>query len=86
MRTLLIIVAGLLLLGAFLFTGSRMGGATAMVTAAKLFIPLWLVAALINMGFGVVRAGYSVVDETPIALVIFAVPAVAAAIVWWKFS
>ena len=86
MRTLMIIVAGLLLLGAFLFAGSRMGDANTMGTAAKFFIPVWLVAALINMWFGVVRAGYSVAEELPILLVIFAVPAAAAIFVWWKFS
>jgi len=31
-------------------------------------------------------AGYSVAEELPIFLVIFALPAAAAAFVWWKFS
>jgi hypothetical protein len=82
---LVIIIAGLLLLGIFLFAGSRIGDASAMVTAAMLFIPLWLVAALVNMWIGVARAGYSVAEEFPIFLVIFAVPATAALFIWWKF-
>lgn len=82
MRTAIIIVGGLVLLGAFLFAGSKFGGSAA--TAAKIFIPLWLAIALGNMWIGVARAGYSVAEELPILLVIFAVPAAAAAVAWWK--
>ena len=57
-----------------------------MVTAAKIFIPVWLVAALVNMWIGVSRAGYSVMEELPIFLAIFAIPGIAAAFIWWKFS
>jgi hypothetical protein len=57
-----------------------------MVTATQIFIPVWLAAALINMWIGVSRAGYSVAEELPIFLAIFAIPAVVAAFVWWKFS
>ena len=86
MRTLVIIVIGLLLLGLFLLAGSRLGGAGTTVTAAKLFIPLWLAVAGINMWFGVARAGYSFADELPIFLLIFAVPAAVSLFVCWKFS
>lgn len=84
MRTAIIIVGGLVLLGVFLFLGSRLGGASGLATAAKIFIPLWLAAALVNMWIGVARAGYSVAEELPIMLAIFAVPALAAAFAWWK--
>jgi hypothetical protein len=87
MRTVVIIVGGLVFLGVFVLAGKWLGGSTqAMVTAAKLFIPAWLVAALINMWIGVARAGYSVVEELPILLVIFVVPAAAAVFIWWKYS
>jgi hypothetical protein len=56
------------------------------VTAAKFFIPAWLAVALINMWIGVSRAGYSVADEFPIFLAIFAIPAAVAVFVWWKYS
>jgi hypothetical protein len=56
------------------------------MTAAKFFIPVWLAVALVNMWLGVSRAGYSVADELPIFLVIFAIPAAAAAFIWWRFS
>jgi len=89
MRTAIIILGGFLLLGICLLAGRFTGGAAAtaaMATAAKVFIAIWLVAAGINMWIGVAKAGYSVVEELPIFLLIFALPAGAAAFVWWKFS
>ena len=50
------------------------------------FAPVWLALALINMWIGVARAGYSISEELPIFLVIFALPGLAAAFLWWKFS
>jgi hypothetical protein len=38
------------------------------------------------MWVGVNRAGYSVTEELPIFLLIFAIPAGVASFVWWKFS
>ena len=86
MRSAIIIVGGLLLFGIFVVVARFVGGTQAIVMAAKLFIPVWLVAALINMWIGVARAGYSVAEELPIFLLIFAVPAVVAAFLWWKLS
>jgi hypothetical protein len=87
MRSIIIILGGLVVLGLFALVGWRFAGGTqSMVTAAQIFIPVWLVGALINMWIGVSRAGYSVAEEFPIFLAIFAVPAVVAAFVWWKFS
>ena len=88
MRSSLIIIGGLLLLGVLVLGGRWMGGGATqpMVTAAKLFLPVWLVLAAINMGIGVSTAGYSVAEELPIFLAVFGVPAVVAAIIWWKFS
>jgi hypothetical protein len=87
MRTFVIIVGGLLILGLFALAGWRLGGgAQSMVTAAKIFIPVWLVAALINMWIGVSRAGYSIAEELPIFFVIFIIPAAVAVFIWWRFS
>jgi len=88
MRTVTIIVGGQLLLGLFVLVGRRLGGDTtqSMVTAAKVFLPVWLVAALINMWIGVSRAGYSVAEELPIFLAIFTIPAIAAALIWWRLA
>ena len=88
MRTFVIILGGLLLLGLCLLAARWLGGTgtDTMVTAAKIFIPIWLGAALVNMWMGVARAGYSVAQELPIFLLIFAIPAVVAVFIWWKFS
>jgi hypothetical protein len=86
MRTIIIIVIGLVVLGVLVLGARFIGGAGAMVTGAKVFIAIWLVAALVNMWVGVSRAGYSVAEELPIFLVIFAIPAGIAALVWWKLS
>jgi surface polysaccharide O-acyltransferase-like enzyme len=88
MRTVVIIVGGLLLLSLFVFVGRVLGGGAtqSMVTAAKVFLPVWLVAALVNMWIGVSRAGYSVAEELPIFLAIFLIPGIAAALIWWKLS
>jgi hypothetical protein len=57
-----------------------------MAAAARWFVPIWLIGAAINMWFGVARAGYSVAEETPIFLVVFAVPAAVAILVVWSLS
>ncbi len=87
MRTVIIIVAGLAILGVFALSGWRLGGdARSMRIAAGIFIPVWLIASLVNMWLGVSRAGYSVAEELPIFLVIFIIPAAVAAAVWWRYS
>ena len=87
MRTVIIIAAGLIIGALFLFAGRLIGrGPETMALGAKLFIALWFVAAAANMWMGVAKAGYSFMDELPIFLVIFAVPAAAAGFVWWKYA
>jgi len=87
MRTMIIIFGGLLLLGLVLVVGRWIGGTGTgpMLTATKVFLPIWLVVALVNMWMGVAQAGYSVTEELPIFLLIFAVPAALAVFVLWKF-
>ncbi|HEU4343032.1 MAG TPA: hypothetical protein VFU31_15875 [Candidatus Binatia bacterium] len=87
MRTTLIIVGGFILIGLSLLAARWIGGTgtSAMVRAAKVFIPIWFVVALVNMWMGT-RAGYSVAEELPIFLLIFAAPAAAALFIWWKLS
>ena len=88
MRTAVIILGGFLLLGLCLLAGRWLGGSSgaALDTAARIFIPIWLAAALLNMWVGVARAGYSTSEELPIFLLIFALPAGVAAFAWWKLS
>jgi hypothetical protein len=89
MHTIKVIAGGLVLLGLCLLIGRWLGGPTPAVglaTGAKLFIPLWLIAAGINMWIGVSKAGYSVADEAPVFVVVFAVPAAVALLVLWMVS
>lgn len=86
MRTGLFLLAGFLLLGACvilakLFSTHHPG---APGTAIAVYVVLWLVVAAFNMWVGVAKAGYSVGEELPIFLLIFGVPAAAAAILHWK--
>jgi hypothetical protein len=46
----------------------------------------WLAATVFNLWVGVSHAGYSVREELPILLLLFAVPAVVALLVRWKFT
>ena len=86
MRSAIIIVGGLVILGIAVAVAWRLGGPQSALIAAKLFLVGWLVVALLNMWLGVSRAGYSVGEELPIFLLIFAVPAAAAALLWWRLS
>jgi len=85
MRTLIIIGAGFALLGLMLGAGWIAGGGAKLKVAALLFIGLWFIAAAVNMYVGVTRAGYSFKEELPIFLLIFAVPAIVAGLLRFRF-
>ena len=86
MRTLMFLLGGFLLLGACLGVARLMSGgsADAMRSAAIVFAALWFAVAAINMGIGVMKAGYSVAEELPIFLLIFILPAAVAVFLRWK--
>ena len=84
MRTLVIIAVGMALFGAAALVGKWTGGPRGIARAAMLFWVVWLVAAAANLYVGVTRAGYTVVEELPIFLVVFGVPAAVAFVVWKK--
>jgi hypothetical protein len=86
MRTGLFLLAGLLLLGASgilarLFSQAYPGASS---WSTGTFLAVWLALAGFNLWVGVSKAGYSVRDELPIFLVLFAIPAIAAGVVRWK--
>jgi uncharacterized membrane protein YwaF len=87
MRTVLFLVAGLLLLAAVLLLAKLFSPnyPDAMRLATIGYVVLWLIVAGANMWVGVAKAGYSVADELPIFLLIFGLPAVAAILVKWRF-
>jgi hypothetical protein len=87
MHMLLVIIGGAILLGVFVLFGKLWGGdAAGMALAAKAFIPAWLVVSLVNLWVGVTRAGYTVAQELPILVVVFAVPAAIAIAVAWQLA
>jgi hypothetical protein len=84
MHTVIVLALGFALLGVCTFAGRVLGGPPGTVTAALVFIPLWLIGAAINLYVGVKRAGYSIVDEAPIFALVFTIPAAVGLFVWWK--
>ena len=87
-HTLKVIAIGLGLLAVCLVIGAGAGSPTSagLAVGAKVFIPLWLIGAGINMWLGVTKAGYSVAEELPFFLLVFGVPAAAAVFLAWQFS
>jgi hypothetical protein len=84
MHTLIVLGFGFALLGVCALTGHVAAGAHGIATGLLVFLPLWLLGAAINMYVGVKKAGYSIADEAPIFVVIFAVPAAVAGYAWWR--
>jgi hypothetical protein len=85
MRTAIIIAIGFAFLGACLLAPRLLGRPEATATAARIFLVLWLIAAIVNGWLGT-RAGFTVAQEAPISLLIFAVPGAVAAYVGWKYG
>jgi len=86
MHTVMVIAGGLALLAASLAIGHWFGGEDGMKTAPKVFLALWLAASLANMWVGVTRAGYTVMQELPMLLIVFGIPAAAAVAALWMFD
>jgi hypothetical protein len=85
-HTIKVIAIGVGLLVVCVVVGRMLNGvnpAAGMIVGAKLFFPLWLIGAGVNMWLGVSKAGYSVADEAPVFALVFAVPAAIAGVVWW---
>jgi hypothetical protein len=84
-RTAIILAIGFAFLGICLGAGWFSGGAPRLRAAAWVFIGLWFVATAANMYVGVARAGYSFMEELPIFLLLFGVPALAALLLRGRF-
>lgn len=83
MHTILIIGGGLVLLAGLALVGRAIGQPG---TAMRLFFLIWLFATGLNMWIGVTRAGYTVREELPIALIVFGVPALVALALMWRLK
>ena len=87
MHVLLVIIAGVLLLGVFLLFGRLWSVGSSQLPAALIaVIATWLLVSVVNMWIGVSRAGYSVREELPILLLVFAVPALLAGLLYWRLA
>lgn len=87
MHMVMVIGGGIALLGLFLLFGRLWGGeGPNLALAAKLFMPVWLAMALVNMWVGVTKAGYAIRDELPILFIVLAVPTALAGVAMWKFA
>jgi hypothetical protein len=64
--------------------GHGLGSTAGAAKFALYFLPVWLLAAAANMVIGIKSAGYSAAEEFPVLLVVFAIPAGAAILAWWK--
>jgi hypothetical protein len=85
MRTLIIILVGFALLAGCLLVAKAAAGSTSATSKkALIFLPLWLACAAVNMWIGIAKAGYSFKEESPIFLVIFALPAAGALFAFWR--
>jgi hypothetical protein len=87
MRTALFLISGLFLMASLLIVARLFSEhfPSAPNWALALGLSLWLAATGANMWIGVAKAGYSAAEELPILLLLFAVPAAAAALVRWRF-
>ena len=87
-HTVKVIAIGFGLLAICLVIGAGVGTptSTGLAAGAKVFIPLWLIGAGINMWLGVTKAGYSVAEELPFFLVVFGVPAAVAVFLAWRLG
>jgi hypothetical protein len=88
MRTFLLIVGGLAMLGGSLLVVRCFGAGwrTTFADVGELFIPIWFCLSALNLWIGVTQAGYSIDEESPIFLLIFTIPASMAALLWWRPS
>ena len=84
MHTFMVIVVGLGVLGLCALGGHFLGGTSGVATALLVFLPIWLAGAAVNLVIGVKRAGYTISEEAPIFLLVFAVPAAVALLLWWR--
>lgn len=88
MRTLLFVVGGFVIL-AVCIGGAKLlanTGGGSLRTALIVFCVIWFLIAAGNLWIGVTSAGYSFMEELPIFLLIFGVPAAAALVVRWKWA
>jgi len=88
MHTLMVLVAGFVLLFFCQLVARAIAGAgvNPMAKAELLFVPLWFVITAINMWVGINQEGYTFMQELPLFLLAFGIPAAAAVLTWWRLT
>ena len=86
MRTIILIVAGLVLLAVFCFIARLFKGDHGVSRTATIFIGLWFIVAAVNLSMGVISAGYTVLEKMPFFLAVFGVPALVALVIRRRFN
>ncbi|MGE0371471.1 MAG: hypothetical protein AB7Q01_06240 [Gammaproteobacteria bacterium] len=86
MHTVLVTLGGFTLLGVLLLACRFLDGSgqELMAAIAKIYIPIWLGCALLNLWFCVYVAGYPITDELRNFVLIFTLPTTAAAVYAWR--
>jgi len=82
MHTIMVTAGGFALLGLFLllmrfWTADR----GIFAVAGKTFIPVWLTLTVVNLWIGVRHAGYTVLQELPVFVITFGLPAALAVLI-----
>jgi hypothetical protein len=72
MHTIIVTLVGFLILGVML------GIIRPRDAGARRFIPVWLVLCIIHLGYGVLLAGYGLVEELGVHAAVFGLPAAVA--------
>jgi hypothetical protein len=86
---LAIVATGLAILAVCLLLGwrvSRTNRTAGFARAARLFLPMWFLSAAVNMWYALTYGGHSFIQELPVFLLVFMVPAGAAMLIWWRVS
>lgn len=84
-----IVATGLAILAVCLLLGwrvSRANRTAGFARAARLFMPMWLLSAAVNMWYAMTYGGRTFIQELPVFLLVFAIPAAAAMLIWWRVS
>lgn len=76
MHTIMVLLAGFALLAIMAILGRRSGKPFSQLLPA--FLLLWLLCSLVNMWVGMSSAGYTFMQELPMLVIVFGVPAIAA--------
>ena len=84
MHTLRVILIGFAVLAVFLVAGRLAASSRGMAIASLILIPIWFVAAGVNLYIGVNEAGYSFNEELPVFLLSFLVPTLIAITLYGK--